>query len=605
MSKPGYIKVKKIWEKEFSQKEISDIWDMFLSVTEKVLNRTIDWSTESYTDIVLGNPNQTLLPPHPESDKYDDTEGVSPKQMKRLLKKMSLKQIENLFVLFGKKSQLISTMRDPDGDLYYDNEDRNISWKYFLKEEILKGDLTVNLGKFFGNDLGIPKDSFASKNIAELILEIFEKEEKEISQIKAVLAYVFSGRYPYKISEEVLLKILKEEILLSDFQALLEAKILDSGTVITSKNCNLDTFFKERESEWKKIWNFVPKDKNVLLLDPTKWSQDHFLGSMQKMFGHKQIAKLSEEQKIVFLDFYKKFGNYLFYLVPIIKHDKMKSIPTTWKINLIDETSEVSKLFLRILEDSKKGIDTMIKISSFYKIIIAVSSIKSIEAELSKKSRFSTVDIESLVEAGNFVLTSNDKKIFEKISFRDLFWIKKANITGDQLNRLLDLYRKTKDLKVKYIPILSGEVDGYEYEMLTKESIAGLVVGNLTQCCQRIGGIGNDCVYYGAQNENSTFFVVKKNGNVVAQSWVWTNKSGTQLTFDSIECVSNAYGQGVMQAYHEYAIRALNESKKIEQITVGAYGRTGLYNQLERATDYDTLQGVYNDSGTQYLIAKK
>ena len=148
---------------------------------------------------------------------------------------------------------------------------------------------------------------------------------------------------------------------------------------------------------------------------------------------------------------------------------------------------------------------------------------------------------------------------------------------------------------------MSGKIGEYEYEVLQKNDIRGLIVGNLSQCCQRIGGIGNDCVYYGARNEDSTFFAVMKNGTLVAQSWIW-HKNG-QITFDSIECVSSDYGKGVIECYKDYAKKAIKE-KGVKKITVGAYSRTGLSGIFPECDNVEYVD-VYSDAGTQYCIESK
>jgi hypothetical protein len=226
--------------------------------------------------------------------------------------------------------------------------------------------------------------------------------------------------------------------------------------------------------------------------------------------------------------------------------------------------------------------------------------------DISKKTRLNVRDIDALSEAGELLKTkasSGELDIFGSISFQDIAWLKKVNLSQGTLERLMELYKKTQNKKVKKIPLLKGQIGDYEYEMLSKKDIRGLIAGNLSQCCQRIGGIGNDCVYYGAEHEDSTFFIVAKKGQLVCQSWVWSLED--QACFDSIECVSPSYGRDVLECYKDYVKRALKESKDINVWTCGAYGRTGQTNVFSQYSEAKKLNGVYTDARTQYLIAKR
>lgn len=84
------------------------------------------------------------------------------------------------------------------------------------------------------------------------------------------------------------------------------------------------------------------------------------------------------------------------------------------------------------------------------------------------------------------------------------------------------LYARTCHIKTK-VPLFSGKIGDYTWEMLDKNDIRGLVAGNAVNCCQRIGSLekrahsysGANCVYAGAEEEEQTFFIISKKDRIV------------------------------------------------------------------------------------------
>ena len=594
MAKPGFVKVTKIWKKIFSKEEIEEIFQMFKNVADSVKEQEYDWSISSYKDICYG---RELTPPIPETDKWDDTEGVQPKQMKRLLKEVPLSVIERLFITFGKQSDSISRMLSSEGENFFDIEDNTISWKKVLKNFILKdNNILFNIGKY-QQELYFKRE--LDKELVEKIA-LGEISSQTLENVKSVL-----HSFPYKMDNTFIEGILNGEVLESDISVLKNEQPFDLNVVLSIKNYSPKKFIEKQKTLWGTIHGFIPKDSTVLFLNPKKWDQKVFLSSMELLFQTKQISKLSKEDKEFFIKLYRTFGTTLLDMIPYIKLNKINSIQKYWNLELYDKDIE-DKVFKRILSASKKGIDILLNSEKLYYILIALSIIKRGTDNLQKKDRYSIRDLEAIEEAGKLLIQksgNNEIDIFEDMSFQDFSWLNKANIGAYNMNRLLELYKKTKDLKVKGIPILEGDIGEYHYQLLEKHDIRGLVVGNLSQCCQKIGGIGNDCVYYGAENENSTFFVVTKKGQVVAQSWIWRKKN--QITFDSIECVSREHGDMVLDCYEEYSKRALEVDKSIQIITVGSYGRTGANERFPRVNKtYETVN-IYSDAKIQYTIKER
>jgi hypothetical protein len=370
---------------------------------------------------------------------------------------------------------------------------------------------------------------------------------------------------------------------------------------------NVDSYFEDIRSDWKKIHGFIPQDRRVLLLNPKHWHKKVFLDSMNYMFGTRQIRNLSEEKIVFFIGLYKSFGLYLPFVLNTIKNEKLSSLSSSF-VDLYEMHEEVNPAFKKIFESLAKGIDLMLSSADLFNLVASMH-IDSTEKVISTKTRLSVRDINAMTFAGKFVvkLISSNKDIAKDIPFEHLSQFEKYKISERDMNEVLKLYSQTKDIKVKTIPLLSGTVDGYHYEMLPKSDLRGLIAGNATNCCQHVSGQAKSCVYQGSKTEDNAVFIITKDDKIIAQSFVWIVKD--QLTFDSIEFLGGNNSKQVAECYKEYSTRALEESKILKTITCGSKGR--LHNSSESnswktaSNTHSAPSGLYTDARTQYLIAKK
>ena len=81
-----------------------------------------------------------------------------------------------------------------------------------------------------------------------------------------------------------------------------------------------------------------------------------------------------------------------------------------------------------------------------------------------------------------------------------------------------------------------------KFELLEKDNPLGAVLGNITNCCQRIDDAGGSCVEHGMSDPNGGFVVFKDENKVIGQAWVWYNMSMEKLCFDNIEIPNSAKG---------------------------------------------------------------
>ena len=79
-----------------------------------------------------------------------------------------------------------------------------------------------------------------------------------------------------------------------------------------------------------------------------------------------------------------------------------------------------------------------------------------------------------------------------------------------------------------------------KFELLKKDNPLGAVLGNITNCCQRIDDAGESCVEHGISDPNGGFVVFKYENRIIGQAWVWYNKSMGKLCFDNIEIPNSA-----------------------------------------------------------------
>lgn len=83
------------------------------------------------------------------------------------------------------------------------------------------------------------------------------------------------------------------------------------------------------------------------------------------------------------------------------------------------------------------------------------------------------------------------------------------------------------------------DMQGVTFRRLESNDARGLFLGDLTDCCQSIGGIGEDCALHGFTSENGGFYVIETDkGEIIGQSWAWRGKKG-ELCFDSLETLGS------------------------------------------------------------------
>lgn len=150
------------------------------------------------------------------------------------------------------------------------------------------------------------------------------------------------------------------------------------------------------------------------------------------------------------------------------------------------------------------------------------------------------------------------------------------------LSKARQLYNDMKNRGFSTIPKVSGSYneEEYTYEMLDLDDPLGLVVGYITRCCFLIDGASKSALFHSAQSKDGRIFVVKKDGELIAQSWVWRN--GNLVCFDNVESRGRYDWDVLLETYKKAAQNILEVSAKDEdtkeQIKLVTFG--GSYSKI-------------------------
>ena len=109
-----------------------------------------------------------------------------------------------------------------------------------------------------------------------------------------------------------------------------------------------------------------------------------------------------------------------------------------------------------------------------------------------------------------------------------------AGYSEEDFRVLQQIYNYGKQRVFSSIPRIENQTEKYSYELLRLSDPLALAIGTLTNCCQELNSMGEGCMEHSMTSKDGRIFVIRdKDGNIVAQSWVWRNKD--VLCFDNIE----------------------------------------------------------------------
>lgn len=161
------------------------------------------------------------------------------------------------------------------------------------------------------------------------------------------------------------------------------------------------------------------------------------------------------------------------------------------------------------------------------------------------------------------------------------------------------------------------------YELLEKDDPSGVILGNITNCCQTLEGAAKSCVEYGLSERNSRFMVFKNKERIIAQSWVWYDERTKKICLDNIEIPDSISKSKIkflllksellscLKRMNKAFLSAMEEKGlEVDTITIGS-GYNDMAGFLgfsyKKSKDEPKLTGYdgYSDASTQYILYKR
>lgn len=186
------------------------------------------------------------------------------------------------------------------------------------------------------------------------------------------------------------------------------------------------------------------------------------------------------------------------------------------------------------------------------------------------------------------------------------------DVDEDSFNKALKLSKKAP--AVKHMPeiTINGErfdMAGATFRRLANDDVRGLFLGELTDCCQSIGGAGATCAEHGFTSKFGTFYVVETDkGEIIGQTWAWRGVDD-EICFDSLETL----GKRITDAQWLALIKEVGKELTVQNdpevtaLHVGAGGKTPhkLVTAFKEASIQPLDYAGYRDSGRQVRVWKR
>lgn len=122
--------------------------------------------------------------------------------------------------------------------------------------------------------------------------------------------------------------------------------------------------------------------------------------------------------------------------------------------------------------------------------------------------------------------------------------------TQKQFEIIQDVFERAKHIKNSYVIKADNSAQSKEslisFRFLEKDDPLGFVLGDITNCCQVVGGTAQSCVFDGYTNPNAGFLIFEtslldKNGNptnektILGQAYIWYDPQTKTVCYDNIE----------------------------------------------------------------------
>ena len=430
----------------------------------------------------------------------------------------------------------------------------------------------VNLGK-------IP-NIITVKNVKlEGYGRIIQNDPSFKNQLKAGITKILVEQYPYPLKEEFMDEL--TELLtdfgknglgkecckqLSPFQSTKDKDAEDRAQLVKEINF-LFSFDKETAlkaiplaygmSRFKKRFGRVPQIKEIaMMIDPEKFNVKSFQEFISLVAGNKERYQedLTSDNRIRLTYVYEIFSS---------KYVEARSILRSKGIDIME--LNLKNAAVSLFKSGKK-IQTDLIIKGLRTVVDYLGNNGRqrllLSGVVSYLSSFS--EIENLAEIVNKpveLIASIQTTSYQCIPGAEEMAIACAKLFMPQ--NQFDVYQKLyvesakKALKTaRSIPTVSGDIEGtrYSWAFVTAEDVRAYLAGLETNCCQHLFGAGGSCVeFMAAHPDISGIFLALKDGETVAQSFVWFHKEGGTLCFDNIEALGSEIRENVWNCYDAFA----------------------------------------------------
>jgi hypothetical protein len=145
----------------------------------------------------------------------------------------------------------------------------------------------------------------------------------------------------------------------------------------------------------------------------------------------------------------------------------------------------------------------------------------------------------------------------------------------------------------------SLEFGDYRVSRMRRWDPRGLFLGEHTDCCQSVGGVGGSCAWHGVLDRDGAFVIIEKAGRIVAQSWVW--RHGDHLIFDSLEYLGSSSDKKRYRPMMASAAEAMVGRLGVRGVYGGAgFGKDRKVSPFHVSTNYTDASRVKRIAGTKY-----
>jgi len=121
-----------------------------------------------------------------------------------------------------------------------------------------------------------------------------------------------------------------------------------------------------------------------------------------------------------------------------------------------------------------------------------------------------------------------------------------------------DIWDEARKRDASSIPRVIRQEEKYSYEVLRLDDATGIFAGNITDCCQKVGGVGESAMLHSMKEKSGRVFVVRDEAKkIIAQAWLWRN--GNTICFDNVEMPKKSDSHENQTAVHDILKKVAKE----------------------------------------------